>query len=187
MSALTGTGRLVRLAVRRDRVKLPLWILGTPLLAGGLAASVAGLYPGERERIGYVATATASVVARAFNGPVHGTGVGSVVTAESFLTLSVLAALLSSFAVVRHTRQNEETGRAELLGSAALGRYALLTAALFVVLGANLLTAALTAGALVAAGLPVAGSVAAAAAVGGVGVCFAAVAAVTAQLTDASR
>ena len=35
MSALTGTGRLLRLALRRDRLVLGLWILGlTVFLAG---------------------------------------------------------------------------------------------------------------------------------------------------------
>ncbi|GGM06723.1 MULTISPECIES: ABC transporter permease [Micromonospora] len=187
MSAVTGTGRLVRLALRRDRVKLGLWVFGTPLLANALAASIAGIYPGESERVAYARTATSSLVARAFNGPVHGTSLGSVVTTESFLTLSVLAALLSTFAVVRHTRQNEETGRAELLGSAVVGRYALLTAALLVVIGANLLTTVGVAVALVAAGLPVAGSVAAAAAVGSIGISFAAVAGLTAQFSGTSR
>lgn len=30
MSTLTGTGRLARLAVRRDRVRLGVWVLGAP-------------------------------------------------------------------------------------------------------------------------------------------------------------
>ena len=36
---------------------------------------------------------------------------------REFVTLAVLAALMSTFAVIRHTRQNEELGRAEMLGS----------------------------------------------------------------------
>ncbi|MEU4567923.1 anibiotic ABC transporter [Micromonospora sp. NPDC023956] len=187
MSALTGTGRLVRLAVRRDRVRLVFWVLGTPLLTAALAASVAGLYAGERDRLTYATTAAASLVARAFNGPIAGPSMGAVVFAESYLTLAVLTALLSTFTVVRHTRQNEETGRAELLGASVLGRYAPLTAALLVTVAANLLTAALVALALVGADLPAGGSVATAAAIATVGVSFAAVAAVTAQLSGTSR
>lgn len=187
MNALTGTGRLARLVLRRDRVKLALWVLGTPGLAAALAASVTSLYAGEQDRITYASTAAASLVARAFNGPVAGPSTGSVVFAESYLTLAVLTALLSTFAVVRHTRQNEETGRAELLGASVLGRYALLTAALAVTVATNLLTAALVALTLVGSGLPVAGSVATAAAIATIGVSFAAVAAVTAQLSGTSR
>ncbi|WBB81043.1 anibiotic ABC transporter [Micromonospora sp. WMMD882] len=187
MSALTGAGRLARLAVRRDRVRLAVWALGAPALAAGLAASVTGLYAGEQDRLTYASTAAASLVARAFNGPVAGPSLGSVVFAESYLTLAVLTALLSTFAVVRHTRQNEETGRAELLGASAVGRYALLTAALAVTVGANLLAAALIALTLVGGGLPLAGSVATAGAVATVGVSFAGLAAVTAQLSGTSR
>ncbi len=187
MSGFTGTFRLARLALRRDRIRLAIWVLGTPLLGYALAESVAGLYPNEQTRLGYAETAVTSVVARAFNGPVAGVDLGAVVVTETYLTLALLAALLSTFAVIRHTRQNEETGRAELLGASAVGRYALLTAALVVVVGANVLAAGLLAAAFVGAGLPVAGSTAAAAAIGGVGVAFTGVAAVTAQLTVTSR
>ncbi|MGN9811518.1 ABC transporter permease [Micromonospora sp. BQ11] len=187
MNGLAGTGRLARLALRRDRIRLALWVLGTPLLGLALAASVTGVYPDDESRLGYARTAASSVVARAFNGTIVGPDLGAVVVAETYVTLAVLAALLSTFAVVRHTRQNEETGRAELLGAAVVGRYALLAAALLVVVGANVVTAALLAVGFVASGLPVAGSVAAALAIGGVGVAFTAVAAVTAQLSVTSR
>ncbi|MGK5518906.1 ABC transporter permease [Micromonospora sp. URMC 107] len=187
MSAFTGTGRLARLVLRRDRVRLAVWVLGTPLLGYALAGSVKGFYPDEAARVGYASTSASSLVARAFNGPIVGTDLGAVVVAETYVTLALLAALLSTFAVVRHTRQNEETGRAELLGASVVGRYALLTAALLVVVTANVAAAVLLAAALAGAGLPLAGSVAAAAAVGGVGVAFTGVAAVTAQLSVTSR
>ncbi|MER7475765.1 anibiotic ABC transporter, partial [Micromonospora sp. NPDC000018] len=187
MSAFTGTGRLARLVLRRDRVRLAVWVLGTPLLGYALAGSVKGFYPDEASRVGYATTSASSLVARAFNGPIAGTELGAVVVAETYVTLALLAALLSTFAVVRHTRQNEETGRAELLGASVVGRYALLTAALLVVVAANVLAATLLAVALAGAGLPLAGSVAAAAAVGGVGVAFTGVAAVTAQVSVTSR
>ncbi len=154
MSAFTGTGRLTRLALRRDRIRLAIWTLGSPLIGYALAESVASIYPEEQNRIGYAEVANTSVVARAFNGPVASTDLGAVVVTETYLTLAVLAALLSTFAVVRHTRQNEETGRAELLGAAAVGRYALLTAALVVVVGANVLSGALLALAFVAPSPP---------------------------------
>ena len=51
MSARTGTGRLVRLVLRRDRIRLAVWVAGTPVLAAALAASVTGLYGGEQDRI----------------------------------------------------------------------------------------------------------------------------------------
>ncbi|MFI7608307.1 ABC transporter permease [Micromonospora sp. NPDC049366] len=187
MNALTNTGRLARLVLRRDRVRLAIWVLGTPLLGYALAGSVARVYPDEAARHGYATTSAASLVARAFNGPIAGTELGNVVVAETYVTLVLIVALLSTFAVVRHTRQNEESGRAELVGASMVGRYAPLTAALLVVVSTNVLAAALLALAFAGGGLPLAGSVAAAAAIGGVGIAFTGVAAVTAQLSVTSR
>ncbi|PWU50772.1 anibiotic ABC transporter [Micromonospora sp. S4605] len=187
MSTLTATGALARLVLRRDRVRLAIWVLGAPLLGYALAESVVGIYPDEPARVGYATTSASSLVARAFNGPIAGTDLGAVVVAETYVTLALIFALLSTFAVVRHTRQNEETGRAELLGASVVGRYALLTAALLVVVAANVAAAALLAAGLAAAGLPLAGSLVAAGAIGGVGVAFTGVAAVTSQLSVTSR
>src|SRR5205823_1510149 len=101
--------------------------------------------------------------------------------------LAVLAALMSTFAVVRHTRQSEETGRAELIGAGVVGRHAGLTAALIVTVGADVVLAVLLGLALLAAGQPAAGSFTAGAAVAAVGIAFAGVAAVTTQLTSSTR
>src|SRR5690606_36879714 len=45
VSNLAGTGVLVRLALRRDRVRLPIWVVATALLVYAQAASIVGLYP----------------------------------------------------------------------------------------------------------------------------------------------
>ena len=187
MTAFTGTFTLARLALRRDRIKLPVWILGLPAVTAASAASVVALYDTEQARAAYATTTAASVVARAFNGPASGTGIGAIVVAETLATVAVLTALLSTFTVVRHTRQNEETGRAELLGSAVVGRHAGLTAALAVTVGANVLVGVVLALTLMANGLPAEGSFAAGAAIAGVGGSFAAIAAVTAQISGGSR
>ncbi|BCJ68526.1 ABC transporter permease [Polymorphospora rubra] len=187
MSALTGTGRLARLALRRDRIVLPVWIVGVPAVGLAVAASVADLYGGEADRLVYAGTTAVSVVARAFNGPTSGASLGAVVVAETFTSLAVLVALMTTFTVVRHTRQNEETGRFELTGSAMVGRHAPLAAALGVAVGADLLIGAGVAAALVGIGLPVTGALAYGTAIAGVGAAFAAVAAVTAQVFSTSR
>ncbi len=57
-------------------------------------------------------------------GLASGASVGAYAMVRDFLLLAVLAALMSTFAVVRHTRQGEETGRAELIGAAVVGRNA---------------------------------------------------------------
>lgn len=42
---MTGTGRLVRLLLRRDRVVLPLWVIVLALVPAGYVASFEGLFP----------------------------------------------------------------------------------------------------------------------------------------------
>lgn len=187
MSVFTGTGRLTRLALRRDRTKALIWTFGLPALGAASASSVIGLYPTEADRAGYATTTAANVVARAFNGPTAGPSLGSIVTAETFTSLALLTALLSTFMVVRHTRQNEETGRAEIIGSAVVGRHAPLTAALLAVTGVNLAAGLLVAVWLVALGLPAGGSVLLGLGIAAIGVAFAAVAAVTAQISGTAR
>jgi len=106
---------------------------------------------------------------------------------RDYVLVAVLAALMSTFAVVRHSRQGEETGRAELVGAAVVGRGAGLAAALVVTVAANAVLALALAFALVIAGQPAAGSLAAGAAVAAVGVAFAGVAAITSQLATSTR
>ncbi|MHA4848905.1 ABC transporter permease [Rhodococcus sp. MSC1_016] len=182
-----GTARLVRLALRRDRVQLPVWLLALAALQAFSASSVLGLYPTEGDLRSFAVATAASPVALATNGLVSGYSVGAVLASQIVMPLSLAAGLMTTLLVVRHTRQNEETGRAELVEAAVVGRRALLTAALVVAVGANLLLGLINVVVLVAEGLPFAGSVALGAAVAGAGIAFAAVAAVTAQVTDSAR
>jgi ABC-2 type transport system permease protein len=89
--------------------------------------------------------------------------------------------------MVRHTRQAEETGRAELIGAAVVGRHAGLAAALIVTVAANTVLAVLLGLGMTATGQPAGGSFTAGAAVAVVGVAFAGVAAVTTQLASSTR
>jgi ABC-2 type transport system permease protein len=187
MTTLTGTRRLVRLALRRDRVVLPVWIVGLTGLLAAVVTSVLGLYASDRERSEAATFAANDTVTRAFNGPVAGSDPGSLVMSEAFVFVGVLVALMCAQAVVRHTRTEEETGRAELIGAGVVGRHARLTAALAVAFGAALLVGAAAGVVLTASGLPTRGSLLAGAAYAGVGVVFGGVAAVTAQVAEQAR
>ena len=120
-------------------------------------------------------------------GVVSGVSVGSAFMTRGYLLLAVLAALMSALAVVRHTRQNEETGRAEMVGAAVVGRHAGLAAALIVTVGANIVLAGLLGLAGIVNGLPATGSFMAGLAVGAIGIVFAGIAAVTVQLSSTTR
>ena len=184
MSEFTGTVRLTRLALRRDRVTLPAWILG---LAGFLAATTAmfvssarrprGRGPGGGAVDQQPRAADARADLRAERRRRHD-------GARLRHPRACWPALMSTFAVVRHTRQNEELGRAEMVGATVVGRYAGLTAAVVVATAANVVLAVLLGLAMVVNGQPAAGSFVAGASVAGVGVVFVGVAAVTSQLAS---
>lgn len=188
MHPFTGTFRLVRLALRRDRIKLPAWILAITGLIAANIPSVLNIYGKTvQSQTEYATTAASSVVSRSFGGPIQGSAVGEIVTNEVLLFTAIAVAFMSTLAVVRHTRQNEETGRAELIGSAVLGRHASLVAALLVAVLANIVLAGGLFGILVGNGLPAEGSIGIAAAIAAVGIAFAAVAAVTSQISESAR
>ncbi|MEJ3748880.1 anibiotic ABC transporter [Actinomycetes bacterium KLBMP 9797] len=187
MSAYTGTGRLIRLALRRDRIQLPVWILGSAIVLAAGAAAVADEFPTQQDRVEAISGVSGSPAVLLMRGVPVGASEGAFVNFRNLAFLLVLAGLMSTFAVVRHTRQNEETGRAELIGSGSVGRYAQLTAALALVVGADLVFGATMAGTLVAVGLPAAGALAFGAACAATGAAFAGIAAVAAQLFQSAR
>lgn len=184
---LTGTLRLVRLAARRDRVLLPVWVAGLLALLGGTVASIVALYATEADRLVYATVAASNAIARAFDGPMAGTSLGAVSMTEAFGITALLTGIMSVQAVVRHTRLEEETGRAELIGSAIVGRHARLVAALLLVLAANLVLGAGAAAVLTATGLPGGSSLLVGATLVGVGLTFAGVGAVAAQIAGTAR
>ena len=186
MSGLTGTLRLTRLALRSDRAILAAWILG---LATFLVATTAMFV----QSLATHADAVQEVSLPANNpglrmlGLASGPSVGGATMIRDYVTLAVLAGLMSTLAVVRHTRQSEELGRAELIGATVVGRYAGLAAGVVVAVGANIVLALMLGLAMMVNGQPATGSLNAGAAVAAVGVAFAGGAAVTAQLASTSR
>ena len=187
MSGFTGTLRLVRLALRRDRITLPAWILG---MAAFLAATTAMFEANYVKHPELLLPDTQIVVENPgmrVLGLVTGPTIGGYTLHRDALTLAVLAALMSIFAVVRHTRQAEELGRAEMLGAGVVGRYASLSAACIVALAANVVLAVLLGLAMIVAGQSVTGSLVAGASIALVGVAFTGVAAVTSQLASTTR
>jgi ABC-2 type transport system permease protein len=187
MSGFTGTLRLVRLALRRDRVTLPAWILG---MAAFLAATTAMFDDGYSTHPELLEPDTRIVVENPgmrVLGLVTGASVGGYTLHRDALTLAALAAMMSVLAVVRHTRQAEELGREEMLAAGVVGRYASLAAAVIVALAANVGLALMLGLAMAATGQPLVGSLVGGASIALVGVAFTGVAAVTCQLVSTTR
>lgn len=187
-AALDGTGTLIRFILRRERVGLPAWLLGLTALLALFLRALSELTATEEQRQDLYR------IMSGFVGAIFGPGYGrDDITAERYvvgvygLFFFVLAALMSMLLVTRHTRAEEQSGRAELIRSGVVGRHASLTAALIVAAGANVLLALLLASTLTAYGHDGSDGLLFGASVGAIGLVFAGITAITAQITEYSR
>jgi ABC-2 type transport system permease protein len=188
----TGTGALLGFALRRDRLRLSVWLAALVVTTVSVANSYATLYDSPEAR----ASATegmATPAALAMTGPRHFLDVdtyGALLSHKMIGFMCVLAGLMSVLIVTRHTRDEEETGRAELVRSTAVGRHAQLAAALSLALLANLALAVLLAVGLTGLGVEsigLSGALVYGCAHAATGLVFAGVAAITAQISSSTR
>lgn len=186
---LAATGTLIRFILRRERIKLPAWLLGitalltyfAKVLLPGIAETDEGLEDLRRLMEGGV-------------GAIFGPGYGrDDITPERYIAgtyglfFFVLTALMSVLLVSRHTRVEEQNGRAELIRSNVVGRHAPLTAVLIVAVSANLLLALLLGGTMAASGFDGGQGLLFGSSVGAVGLVFTGITALTVQVTEHPR
>lgn len=184
---LAGTWALLRLALRRDRIIMPLWVLVLGGSFSSVGKSISSLYGTGAQRADLAASMNGNSSLRAMYGPVFSDSVGGLVSWRMIAFGAALASVMSLVVVVRHTREEEETGRQEMLSSAMVGRRAPLTAALLAAVTANAALALVIMAGMAGSGAGGAGAVAIALAVAGVGVLFACTAAIAAQFTESAR
>ena len=184
----TGTGRLLGHALRRDRTLVAVWVLVLVGVCLASAAATGTLYPRESDRVAAAEAINASPAVVALYGPVLDVrSEGELAMTKLTVLYAVGVALLLLVVVRRHTRGEEESGRAELLGGTAVGRDASLGSA--VALGAlvSLVVGLLAALADVAGGLPAQGSLAFGASWAGIGLVATGLTAAACQLSASAR
>ncbi|MFE5025501.1 ABC transporter permease [Streptomyces sp. NPDC056656] len=182
---LAGTGTLLRLALRRDRVMIPVWVAVVLMMVVSMPGSLKSVYSTAAERADLAQSMVTNSSMRALYGPVFADSIGGLTAWRIGVYGGLFAAIMSLLIVVRHTRDEEESGRQELVSSAMVGRRAPLTAALLAALVANAATALLIAGGLASQGGG--GALALGLAIAASGMVFAALAAIVAQLTESAR
>lgn len=186
---LAGVGALLRLALRRDRIRLGVWIGLLTLMTVYAPNAIELAYPEEAQRLARV-NLMKTPAGMILGGPMFGrneTDLGVMIANELMLTLIVAAAILSILTVVRHTRAEEEDGAAELVLSSVVGRHARTAAALILVGGVNAVLAVTMTVAMSASGFRVVDTAAMCLGITAVAMTFGGVAAVTAQLWRQAR
>lgn len=105
--ALTGTVTLARLVLRRDRLRIAIWVVALVGLVGVTANSIFDLYPDEAALAEYARTVDANPSLIALSGPAVGLDTFGGRIAWEGWQLSIAVALMGALAVGRHTRAEE--------------------------------------------------------------------------------
>jgi len=184
---MSPTVRLTLVILRRDRRQLVLWVAGISALVLATSTAIVTEFADQAERSSIIALAVVNPAFLFLRGAPDGTSTGAVFFFQGFSFIGVLAGLMSTFSVVRNTRAEEDHDRAEVIAAAPLRREAPLIAALVVAFITNLLLAVSVTVVVLAVGLETEGALYTGLAVGAVGLSFAGVAAVAAQVAPSSR
>ena len=137
-----GTGQLLRFAVRRDRLRLPIWIAAGAALIVQQSLASQTFYDTPEALAAYRASVGSNPATIALSGPPVGLDtVAGAIAFEISFSVILVAALMAMFTVVRHTRADEEVGRTELVRATQVGRHAPLLAAIALAAGACVLLA----------------------------------------------
>ena len=188
MNRLAGAATLTRFALRRDRILLPAWVAVFTVMTVFSASATMALYPDEATRAQAAAAVNDVPVAVALYGRIWDpTSLGALSLLKMAAMGTVMVAILAIMLVTRHARAEEEKGRTELVGASPVGAWAQLAAAVAVAAIAMAGVGILSAVGLTLVGLPAAGAWAFGLSWTLTGLAFAAVSAVTNQLTVSAR
>ncbi|TVP90559.1 ABC transporter permease [Alkalibacterium sp.] len=192
MQAQAQTGRLFRFTLKKEWLKILLWLIGAAfyVILGIFAFVEVYGDPSEREAM---AIAMENPAMQALFGRLIGADdytIGAMYSQTMSLIGYVIFAIMSILLVVRNTRSEEEDGILELIQALPTGRLAHTTSAIFILLLSNALLAVVSASVLLALGdrsITLEGAVLTGLSYATIGLIFGAVTLVTAQLSNNAR
>lgn len=136
-----GTGKLLKLYLRRDRIILPVWILLALMVINGQVSFVKAMPDWQM----FINELSASPITSSMLGPIVPLSIEGAILWRGMVQASIVVMFGSAITMIRHTRTEEASGRYELILGRPIGRYANLTAALILSCGGSLLAGLLTA------------------------------------------
>ncbi|WP_246036214.1 ABC transporter permease [Sinomonas susongensis] len=178
---------LYRQRLRRDRLQLAVWVLSIGVLGLFSVSAIAKTFGDEASRAQVLQLATATPAILVLRGLARGPALDSFTFFEIYAFLALLAGLMNTFMAVRHTRAEEESGRAELVAATGAGRWSPLAATVLHGLVADALVSVAVALGFIAGGLDPAGSFVAGLATGAAGFAFLGVGLLAGQFFSTSR
>jgi ABC-2 type transport system permease protein len=191
LSNVKNMPKLAKLILRRDRIRIPLWVIGITFFTLIVPLAYDDLYGSDQDRQGMAETmANPAMTAMVGQGNLENYTVGAMTSHQMLLLTAVVVGLMNIILLNRHTRADEEEGRIELIRSMPVGRLANINATLLMLVATNILLALINGFGLYALGIEsmdLEGSLLYGAALGGTGIVFAGIAAVFAQASESSR
>ncbi|MCL2014315.1 MAG: hypothetical protein FWG69_04935 [Oscillospiraceae bacterium] len=184
---------ICRFIIRRDWLRIIFWFFGTTALVVGFGAALPNLFGTEEGRAGMLSMMENPALV-AMMGPIYyqngtagieGFTLGAMYSLFMVIWSVMILAVMNIFHVIRHTRQDEEYGRIEVIRSLPVGRLSNLSATLtsaVIINTAFSLLLGLGLSAVNTESMGFAGSMLFGAAMGTIGLVFAAIAAIFCQL-----
>ncbi len=157
--AFLATARMLRLNLRRKRVMIAIFVVIPSLFMAATLASTIAMFPTSESLVEMEASLNDPIVI-AMHGKVQDISVQGYACWRTKVTISLVAACFSTVIVAACTREDEQTGRRDLLTANVSGRQAPLLAALLTALVANALMASMLLAVMLALGCGVLGSIA---------------------------
>lgn len=182
----TGTGTLTSLAFKRDRLKLFVWLAVITTLVTSVGIAMKDLMPTQEEVMKQIVVRAESPAIRLFDIPAAGISVESAMLMRSSILIGIIIVIVSMQTVIRHTRQNEETGRTEMISSTAVGKFASLTSGLIVTVIFNILVGIMIAAAMLFNNFQIEGALLTGFVFAGIGIAFAGITSIAVQLSQTS-
>lgn len=184
-------GGLIRFIIRKDRIRIPLWIIGIVFFTLIVPVALDDMFPTQEER-DVMAETMKNPAMTAMMGPgdLDNYTIGAMTTHNMLLLTAVAVGLMSILFVTRHTRAEEEDGQSELIHALPVGKLAYLNATFIVLVVTNIILALASGFGLYALGIEsmdLEGSLLYGAALGATGLFFAGLTGVFAQVTESSR
>lgn len=140
-----NTGKLVRFILRREKIISTVWIVILVVFSMVLAPGMSSMFDADARR-NFAATFDNPVMI-AMMGPVYGAAnytAGAMYSGMMMLWVIIAVAVMNIFIVVRHTRADEEKGRAEVVRSLPAGRLSVLNSTMITAVIINTVLALLT-------------------------------------------
>lgn len=187
-----GVAKLTGLVLRRERIRIPIWLIALSFFTLIVPLAYLELYPTALERQAMAETMKNPAMV-AMLGPGYGLenyNIGAMIGQQMPLFTGIAVAIMNILMVVRHTRADEEEGRIEMIRSFPVGRLSTLGATMIICMITNIVLALLLGFGLVSLGIEgmgLMGSLLYGATQGVIGIFFATLATLFAQMASSSR